>query len=176
MQPFEEWVAGAPGGSPIAPRRPTPVPIAQRSAFRIRCTPPAVQRGAPAALVCNGSRDVGRAAQASRQCCRPVVQTTCASSASAAPLTTLAAGRSYRFTYGDAPQQFCELHLPPAGTAPAGGGEAGGAYPVAVCIHGGAWKNSWCDAAPDARGCAPPSARTVSCSSFSSALAGPPIR
>ena len=39
-----------------------------------------------------------------------------------------------RISYGPRPQQFCDLRLPPAG---------GRALPVAVFVHGGAWKSSW---------------------------------
>jgi len=72
MQPFREWVAGDPGGSAIAPRRPNPV-------------------------------------------------------------------TATRHTYGSEPTSFCDLRLPPAA---ADGGSAQ-LLPVAVFVHGGAWKNSW---------------------------------
>lgn len=42
-----------------------------------------------------------------------------------------------RHTYGTAPQQFCDLRVP---SSPP---DAGSLRPVAVFVHGGAWKNSW---------------------------------
>ena len=71
MEPFAEWAAGGPGGSPIAPRRPRPVPHT-------------------------------------------------------------------RLPYGPAPQQFCDLRLPPANALAAA---AAAGWPVAVFVHGGAHKS-----------------------------------
>jgi len=52
-----------------------------------------------------------------------------------------------RVQYGAAPQQFCELRLPPLPVAPRLArpidGEATARVPVAVFVHGGFWKSEW---------------------------------
>src|SRR5580692_2269409 len=50
-------------------------------------------------------------------------------------------GKPLRFAYGPTPIEGLDVYCAPSLPSPASGGGKGGGAPVAIFVHGGAWRN-----------------------------------